>query len=271
MRFEADNVYDAWRDLVEAVVLEGRRVAPRGIACRELIGTQVTAPIRSNIISSPVRDLNYRFMVAEWLWIQTGREDVNSISRYNSHIAQFSDDGEIFNGAYGPRLAKQWDYLLNLLKKDPDSRQGVAVIFSPCPGLTKDVPCTIALQVIIREGKLHSIMSMRSNDLWLGFPYDFFNFSQMSNAIAGELGVETGDLTIQAGSSHLYETNDLQVRRLLCEDSTFYVESPKLPGLCRNPNIVTNPYISGDIYEKYNNCLMVPTKYQALDILRGLV
>src|SRR5205814_10655140 len=128
---------------------------PRGQKIMELLHTQITVPARSNIIVDPNRDLNYRFMIAEWLWIQAGRQDVAFPASYNSQVKQFSDDGVIFNGAYGPRLQPQWKRVISTLRRDPDSRQAVAVIWRPddandiAMGVSKDVPCTIAAQFLL--------------------------------------------------------------------------------------------------------------------------
>ena len=59
---------------------------------------------------------------------------------------------------------------------------------------------------------LHTVATMRSNDAWLGTPYDTFNFSAISFFIAchlNKLGLKckVGSLNIQAGSRHIYETD----------------------------------------------------------------
>lgn len=264
-----DNVTSAWIELLDLVMNHEHRSAPRGQGTRERLGTRVWFPIKNNIVLSGVRDLNYKFMIAEWLWIQTGREDVASLDQYNKEVKRFSDDGVIYNGAYGPRLASQWDYLLGTLRKDRDSRQAVAPIFTPCPKESKDIPCTVAFQVFIRNEKLYAIMTMRSNDLFLGFPYDVYNFSQLANALAGELGVDTGDFCLQAGSSHVYDRDEEKVLQILREPFG-YLSSPRLPGLCRNPAILTNEFYDGTVYEEYALALRYPTKAQALNVLRRL-
>ena len=45
---------------------------------------------------------------------------------------------------------------------------------------------------------------MRSNDLWLGFPYDVFQFTCLQVRMAMELGLDIGTYTHIAGSLHLY-------------------------------------------------------------------
>ena len=66
------------------------------------------------------------------------------------------------------------------------------------------------MQFVVRGGKLHSIVTMRSNDVILGFTYDVFTFSMVANAVRlllRERGikVELGNLYVNAGSLHLYE------------------------------------------------------------------
>lgn len=280
-------VCEAWLRLLERVYYDGSECAPRGKKIRELLHTQVTIrDARNNILTHPMRDINYRFMVAEWLWIMSGRQDVAWIERFNKNITQFSDNGIYFQGAYGPRFRSQVDRVLNLLRQDPDSRQAVIRIFDDVDliGTTKDVPCTLSLQLLIREGRLHGIMTMRSNDLWLGFPYDVYNFSQLTNAMAGELGLAVGSFTLQAGSSHLYENNWEAAGQIL-KNGLSYVHWEKSPQLRRLPapeicKLLPVPGEAGtdhlgyqalnDEEQGYVRALTCKTKAEALEVLKTL-
>lgn len=223
--------HHAWAALLARLYYEGRPAVPRDQPTCELLGVAFTvADLRQNVLVSDARKLSYRFMVAEWLWIAAGREDVRTISRYNKNIGEFSDDGERFAGAYGPRLTLQEPYLLDSLRKK-DSRQAVAVIWSPNPRPSKDLPCTTTLQMFNREGKLHGIVTMRSSDIWLGLPYDFFNFSQIVSGFAGHLDLEPGSLTYQLGSSHLYDRDRAGAEGVFQDHSTRTLRSPRLPYL----------------------------------------
>lgn len=221
------NWYQA---VISRILDDGRDVAPRGKRVKELLAVSVTIDdLRENILHNDARKLNYRYLVAEWLWIATGRAELSALTPYNSQMAKFSDDGVVLAGAYGPRLAPQWSYVIETLKKDPDTRQAVATIWAPNPMPSKDIPCTIALQFLLREGRLHTVATMRSSDAWLGLPYDVFTFSQLANSVAGELGVDTGSLTMQLASSHLYEEHWEKAASAFYMPTT-YVRSPQLPG-----------------------------------------
>lgn len=225
----------------------------------------------ANVIVDQQRDLNFRFMVAEWLWILAGRNDVVSLAKYNKQIAQFSDDGVTFNGAYGPRLSEQWREIVHKLRCDRDSRQAVAAIFFPfdISRKTKDVPCTLGLQVLIRDDNyLHGIVTMRSQDLWLGLPYDFFTFSMLCNGLAAELDATPGSLTFNVGSAHIYEPNWEAVMSLTGQG--YCVSSPELRRIPAAHAMLDGNARELDKNEKmYDDILNCAGKREALTILEG--
>ena len=210
---EGRTIDELYPKALSLIFSAGRESSPRDKKTKEALGVQLLLQdARANILTNKVRYINPRFAVAEWLWIMAGRRDVATIVRYNQEIKKFSDDGETFFGAYGPRLAPQWRYIFNKLR-EPDTRQAVATIWIPSPPMTKDVPCTIALQFLWRE-KMNLIVTMRSSDAWLGIPYDMFSFSMMLNCVAGTLKAPVGFLLMQLGSFHLYDRDWEQAERI---------------------------------------------------------
>jgi thymidylate synthase len=178
------------------------------LATREVLGVQFEIiDFGYNVILCPQRNLNYKFMVAEWLWIHEGHNDVQSIGTFNKKYFDLSDDGKTMNGAYGPHWVSQRQYVVNALKRDPWTRQAVITFWNRNPAPSKDIPCTISMQFLHRDGALHMVVNMRSSDIWLGIPYDAFTFAQMGNWVASELGYKRGDMILQLGSSHMYETD----------------------------------------------------------------
>jgi thymidylate synthase len=199
---------DAWTSLVQHLRMQEPVTSPRGMPIREFLNLHWTVEdARSNTFENRYRNLSYRFTVAEWLWIWYGHEDVKTIAQYNKNIAQFSDNAVTFFGAYGPRIRAQWGRVLTALMRDKDSRQAVIQIFLPLPDSSKDIPCTLSVQFLIRDGRLNTIVNMRSSDVWLGLPYDMFNFSMLGNIAAAELRIPQGWISFNLGSSHMYERN----------------------------------------------------------------
>lgn len=201
-----------WLEAIADILTTGDSVAPRGQETKEILQRTIEVDMRQPVLTIPKRKLSYQFMAAEAYWILSGDNRVATIAPYNKHISQFSDDGETFFGAYGPKIVTQMDYILAKLTSDKDSRQAGLTIWRECPPETKDVPCTVAIFFNIRNGKLNCHVFMRSSDVWLGVPYDVFNFSMLSHMVCcllnnGEKKVEPGTLYLTAASSHLYERN----------------------------------------------------------------
>jgi thymidylate synthase len=190
--------------------------APRGLKIFEKINHTFNVDMDCPIITRKGRNLNYRFMFGEAAWMLDGRNDLKTIRYYMEGIKRFSDDGITFYGAYGPKIVTQLSYIIETLKNDLDTRQAVLNIWRENPRSSKDVPCTLSMQFLVREFEnqkyLHCITNMRSNDIWLGTPYDSFNFSAITFYVACRLyalgiKVKLGGLKINAGSRHLYESN----------------------------------------------------------------
>lgn len=220
LSIENESFGDAWYYLLYDLIRDGDGNLARGLPTRELLGVSVKVTnARNCILDHPRRNLNFKFMVAEWLWIVSGSNNLEDIARYNSKLREFSDDGSTLAGAYGPRLIPQLLWALTALHNDGDSRQVVMSIWTPNPAPSKDIPCTLGIQLFIRKAALHGIVTMRSSDVWLGLPYDFFCFAQLLACFAGELGTRVGSLQFNLGSSHLYESNLVEAQGCL-DDNT---------------------------------------------------
>lgn len=220
-----------WLQTIADILTDGEEVAPRGQPTKEILQRTIQVDMRRPVLTIPQRKLSYKFMAAEAYWILTGDNRVSTIAPYNKNISQFSDDGETFFGAYGPKIVSQMDYIIGKLMQDPDSRQAGLTIWRECPPQTKDVPCTVAVFFNIRNGKLNCHVFMRSSDVWLGVPYDVFNFSMLSHMACtflnkGEARIEPGTLYLTAASSHLYARNFDEARACI---SAEILDQPPTP------------------------------------------
>ncbi|MEO6082996.1 MAG: thymidylate synthase [Umezawaea sp.] len=199
----------------QAVRHDGVTVSPRGMATTEVLGAHLclTDPRRRLVDLPPARVINPAFAVAEALWILSGSDDP-WIFQYNRALTRYTDDGRL-QGAYGPRMRRwhgrvdQLDQVRQLLARDPDSRQGVIQLFDPDRDTRghRDVPCTLGYRFFVRNGRLQMHTTMRSQDVWLGFPYDVFVATLLQELLAGWLGVEVGEYHHFVDSLHLYDAH----------------------------------------------------------------
>ncbi|HZN73779.1 MAG TPA: thymidylate synthase [Micromonosporaceae bacterium] len=232
----SDSANDLYTAVCRVVLAEGHGTAPRGMATTEVLGAhlRLTDPRRRFVAVSPARVLNPAFAVAEALWILSGSDDP-WIFTYNRNLRQYADNGRL-QGAYGPRLRRwrdevdQLHRVRALLARDPDSRQAVIQIYDPQLDTRghRDVPCTLNYRFFIRRGRLDMHTTMRSNDVWLGLPYDLFTATLLQELMAGWLGAEVGTYHHHVDSLHLYA----QHRDGAAQVSTSTVgPSPLMPAL----------------------------------------
>jgi len=220
----------SWLQALQECLKNGKESAPRGKKIKELMAYQTVTPMEWPMMTVTERHLGYRFMAAEAAWILSGDNRVRTIAPYSKVISSFSDDGHFFNGAYGPMIREQLHSVIAALNNDADTRQAVLTIWRPNPAKSKDIPCTVSVQFLIRDGMLHVIDTMRSSDLWLGWPYDIFNFSMLARYVICHLKQkpELGVIVLQAGSAHLYEQNWLPAQAIVGGKCTVE-ETPTIP------------------------------------------
>lgn len=213
-----NTVTDAWQgwfDLLKKQAEDGVVAESRdGDVVGEILCAVscIQDPTR-NIVKSRDRNMPIRYAVGELLWYLSGTDSLDSICNFSKVWQRMSDDGKTVNSAYGKRIFSkfgfdQFDYCYRVLKEHPDSRQAIIHIKDPVDYTahpSKDVPCTVSLQYFVRDGALHAVTYMRSNDIWMGFPYDVFSFTSLQMIMAFKLGVDIGTYTHIAGSLHLYK------------------------------------------------------------------
>ena len=204
-----DDLWEAWYEKLTAQKLgDGSR---DGEICGEIINaiSILNDPTR-NILKSKIRNLPMRYAIGEMLWYMSGSNSLKEIQKYTNGWDRMSDDGETVNSNYGYCIKHkfgfdQWEFVRNELEENPNSRRAVIHIKEASRKDSKDVNCTVCLQFFIRDNKLYLTTYMRSNDLWMGFPYDVFQFTNMQILLSMQLGRDIGTYTHIVGSLHLYE------------------------------------------------------------------
>tara|TARA_R110002096_G_C14661938_1_gene728397 strand:- start:9965 stop:10837 length:873 start_codon:yes stop_codon:yes gene_type:complete len=182
---------------------------------REMTGFVGRFPATHDWVWCPGRKLSAAYAAGELLWYLGGHHNGEQMIAYAPQYKRFLDDDGTAYGAYGGRIAdfRQFQYAHDLLVDQPRTRQAVISLWHPkdlnaaLGRRHPDMPCTLSLQFLLRDGQLDLHSTMRSNDAWLGLPYDGWCFSQMLKLMASALNVEAGWIQHQVGSMHLYERN----------------------------------------------------------------
>jgi thymidylate synthase len=132
---------------------------------------------RERVLFNAARDANPFFHLYEALWMLAGRRDVAPLMYYNKRMVEFSDDGEVLNGAYGYRWrhhihhditdnpecdttnihTDQLQVIINHLRANPTSRRAVLAMWNVEYDLlkvdtSKDCTCNLNVMFSLRCG-----------------------------------------------------------------------------------------------------------------------
>jgi thymidylate synthase len=216
MMLEYQYPGEAATKLPQRVFTYGHTIAPRGLMSFEMLNAHI-------IITEPWhfpfdvenRKLNHDISRLEIASL-CGQQPVDAAQRsLVKKLAGFQEDG-IQWGNYGARVRGQIVPVLNRLLQ-PSTRQAVLNIYDANRDLnvfTMDMPCTLTIQFFVRDDRLITRVSMRSNDVYLGLPYDLHQFCALHCMVAQLLDIEPGEYHHVVGSLHVYEHDDTRVAQM---------------------------------------------------------
>lgn len=116
---------------------------------------------------------------------------------------------------YSEENGEQYKHCIRTLRKDKDSRRAMMIYTRPSMqweyntnGMS-DFMCTNSAQILIRNDKLHYVLSQRSSDAIFGFKNDLYWARHVQNKLAEDLKfdypeLQIGDIIHQVGSLHIY-------------------------------------------------------------------
>ncbi len=202
---------DSYIKMLDHIIVRGNVCAPRGMKIREIEDAVVTTSnIRETMPRGIGRGMNYKILAGETMQWMAGVSDLAQLSwASKGRFLNYSDDGTRLYGPYGPRSYRGLARAVDVLAKDPDSRQAVASLWTnEESSVTKDLPCTLSWSFRIRGGKLNMSTVMRSWDAWTGVTYDLPAMTRIQSGVAWALGVEPGTYNHTAHSLHVYARDE---------------------------------------------------------------
>lgn len=218
------TVDKAWEEALRILLHRREPVASRNGLSQEILGYHmVLHSLERTFLTNSRRRLSLEYASAELIWLLSGQQDVSMICKYAPSYSRYADDGKA-HGHYGWRWANeptwiaarggmrfdQFKAALNEIDDHENTRRAVVTMWNAgdlahaLRADRKDLPCTLSYQFIYREKQLHMICTMRSEDVWVGMPYDIWINTCLLRLAASHLNVQPGDYVHQVGSLHLY-------------------------------------------------------------------
>lgn len=163
-------------------------------------------------------EVNWDYVEREIRWYESESLNVNDIPGKTPVIwTQVADEDGMINSNYGWCIYSeenwsQYDRVLAELKRQDTSRRAVMIYTRPSMWKDynlngrSDFMCTNAVQYLIRDGRLHCVVQMRSNDIWAGYRNDRAWQNHVLHQLATDLDLPVGNIYWQVGSLHLYQS-----------------------------------------------------------------
>jgi thymidylate synthase len=203
-----------------------------GVSVIEMIGA-------SFIADSPTifGELNHEYIQHELDWYLSRSLNVNDIpGKIPSIWKSVATPAGFINSNYGYLVfdSKNHNQYLNTLNElilNPNSRRAIMIYTRPTmhddwhKGGMSDFICTNAVQYLIRDGKVHCVVQMRSNDVWAGYRNDYAWQKYVLDKLVADYNQKiksdliAGDIIWQVGSLHLYERQFYLVQRYIDEET----------------------------------------------------
>jgi len=160
-----------------------------------------------NLISVITQEDPNSFHIPEFL--PYGEEHIKSY--IPKVLTDYREPGTTYT--YGSRMRSwfgqdQVEEAIKKLKREPISRAVVISLWDPKRDLTiGGSPCINHIWLRIRENRLYLTATIRSNDMFEGYPDNAFGLRALQEYIRQKVdpGLKLGDLVINSQSAHLYE------------------------------------------------------------------
>ncbi|RQT42822.1 thymidylate synthase [Burkholderia cepacia] len=243
-------------DILENGVAKGDRT---GTGTKSVFGRQIRHNLSKGFPLLTTKKLHFKSIANELIWFLSGNTNVswlkeNGVSIWNEWA---TEDNEL-----GPVYGKQWtawptkdggtinqiDYVIKTLRENPNSRRILFHGWNPeylpneslspqenaKQGLMALPPCHLLYQFYVAEGKLSSLLYIRSSDSFLGLPYNIASLALLTHMVAQQCDLIPNEIIVSIGDLHAYSNHMEQIQTQLTRDVR---ELPKL-NIKRRPDSI---------------------------------
>ena len=222
-----------YHDLLKHVLQNGKDKETRSGPVRSVFGYQMRFNLQEGFPLVTTKKVSFNWITKELIWFLSGCQDgIAGLQSMGVSIwdewKYLEDKGRIV--PYG-KMWREWsgehgkiDQIANVVWEmgyNPSSRRLIVECWNPVMIEHNNFvlpPCHKSFQFDVTEGKLSCMVEMRSNDLFLGAPYNIAQYALLTHIIADIRDLEVGDLVYTIGDAHIYHNHFEQVELQLSRE-----------------------------------------------------
>lgn len=231
-------------DQLKHILEHGYKKSDRtGTGTVSVFGHQMRFDLQKGFPLLTTKKVSFRNIVLELLWFLSGDTNVKTLQERGVNIW---NQWALEDGSLGPIYGKQWrrwltphgetidqiSEVIEQIRKNPNSRRLLVSAWNPADLPDESIspqenvkrgkmalpPCHTLFQFYVAGGKLSCQLYQRSNDIFLGQPYNIAQYSLLVHMIAQQCDLEPGDYIHTIGDAHLYLNHLEQVETQLSRE-----------------------------------------------------
>lgn len=274
------------QELVHKAEISEKRTDRTGTGTFSVFGRTLEFDLTDNKVPLlTTKKVSFKQVLEETFWMyRLGNPDLSYMDQNNNKIWKewtiYNDKypkgtiGRIYGAVLRDPECDQIKYVLDLLKTSPKSRRAVFSTFDPKAVALEH----LSFEENVEQGRgvlssCHGVMNQlyindnnelemytytRSNDIFLGCPYNITCYSTLAHLFAKHLDIKATKLIYQIGDAHLYSTHVEQAKEQLSRS------------LYKSPTIVIDKEIT--TFDSWSGIKQIKLiNYQHHPILRGEV
>lgn len=219
MEIIKDSTFEAWKTTLRFIRDQGTEVVDKdNRLSREVLNLIIKINNPEKDITKPIETMKE---LKKWEYPELDELEDVFFKKEASFVYYYTYGARIFNYANAKNQID--DFVIPLLKKDPNSRRAVVVLYHPVVDSKidiKETPGLISVFFKILDKKLTLTTVIRSNDMFIGWPANIYQVFLLQKYVAQNLGLETGGITTISHSAHVFEEYREEVETVLRKAST---------------------------------------------------
>ena len=211
-------------DLVRLVIDNGVRKQSRtGVDTLSYFSAHYRVDLKKGFPLLTTKKVEWKSLLHEVLWYLSGENHIRNLRKHTKIWDAWADEEGNLETAYGyfwrkfPSAKKdangnwfveevdQIKYVIDEIKRNPNSRRLVVVAWEPGNATkSKLPPCHYTFAFNVSNGSLNCHLTQRSGDIALGIPFNLAAYSILTQIIAMETGLELGYFSHTIIDAHIY-------------------------------------------------------------------
>jgi len=211
-------------DLVKTVIDDGVRKKTRtGVDTISYFGAFYKVDLTEGFPLLTTKKMYWKSLLHEVLWYLSGENHIRNLRQHTKIWDAWADENGVLETAYGNywrhfpsakqdkngnwvvKEVDQIQYVIDEIKRNPNSRRLVITAWEPGNATTSKLPpCHYTFVFNVNDGKLNCHLTQRSGDVALGIPFNLAAYSLLTQVIAQQVGLKLGQFAHTIVDAHIY-------------------------------------------------------------------